>query len=239
MAKAIPLTNTEVKQAKPRDKVYKLSDGGGLQLRVRTSGTKTWLLDYFKPFTKKRTSISFGSYPDISLAEARQKRQKAKELLANNIDPKDYREEKVKEETDKLNDTFEIVAANWFKIYKTKVKTKTADNCWNSLKTYIFPKLGKHAITSIRAKETIDIIQVVADKGSLELVSKLCQRLNAIMTFALNTGVAENNPLAGIKKAFETPTVTHLPTIQPNELPELLNRLDESNMKFITRHLIY
>ena len=239
MAKVTPLTNTEVKQAKPKDKAYKLSDGGGLQLRIRPNGTKTWLLDYLKPYTKARTSMSFGSYPDVSLADARKKRQDAKDLLADNVDPKDYRAEKDQTETDKLNDTLESVAASWFKIYKTKVKGKTADNCWNSLKTYIFPKLGQRAITSIRAKETIDIIQVVADKGSLELVSKLCQRLNAIMTFALNTGVADTNPLAGIKKAFETPTVTHLPTIQPDELPELLTKLNQSNMKLITRHLIY
>ncbi len=239
MAKVTPLTNTEVKQAKPKDKAYKLSDGGGLQLRIRPNGTKTWLLDYLKPFTKTRTSLSFGSYPDVPLAYARKKRQDAKDLLVENIDPKNYRQEIEQQETDKLNDTLESVAASWFKIYKTKVKAKTADNCWNSLKTYIFPKLGKRAITSIRAKETIDIIQVVADKGSLELVSKLCQRLNAIMTFALNTGVAETNPLVGIKKAFETPTVKHLPTIQPDELPELLTKLNNSNMKLITRHLIY
>ncbi|WP_077340022.1 integrase domain-containing protein [Pseudocolwellia agarivorans] len=239
MAKVTPLTNTEVKQAKPKDTAYKLSDGSGLQLRVRPNGTKTWLLDYLKPFTKKRTSLSFGSYPDISLADARKMRQESKDLLAQNIDPKSYREEQEQAKTNQLNDTLENVAASWLKIYKTKVKAKTADNCWNSLKTYIFPKLGKRAITSIRAKETIDIIQVVADKGSLELVSKLCQRLNAIMTFALNTGVAETNPLAGIKKAFETPTVTNLPTIQPDELPELLTRLNNSNIKLITRHLIY
>jgi integrase len=239
MAKVTPLTNTEVKQATPKDKAYKLSDGGGLQLRIRPNGTKTWLLDYLKPYTKKRTSLSFGSYPEISLADARKNRQSAKDLLADNVDPKNFREEQDREETDKLNDTLISVAGDWFRIYKTKVKPKTADNCWNSLKTYIFPKLGQRAITSIRAKETIDIIQVVADKGSLELVSKLCQRLNAIMTFALNTGVAETNPLAGIKKAFETPTVTHLPTIQPDELPKLLTTLNKSNMKLITRYLIY
>jgi integrase len=239
MAKVNPLTNTEVKQAKPNDKAYKLSDGGGLQLRIRPNGTKTWLLDYLKPFTKNRTSMSFGPYPDITLAEARQKRQEAKGLLADNVDPKDDRAEKEQLATNKLNDTLESVAASWFKIYQTKVKAKTADNCWNSLKTYIFPKLGQRAITTIRAKETIDIIQAVANKGSLELVSKICQRLNAIMTFALNTGVAETNPLAGIKKAFETPTIKHLPTIKPDELPELLAQLNNSNMKLITRYLIY
>jgi hypothetical protein len=66
-----PLTNTEVKQAKPREKVYTLSDGGGLQLRIKPNGSKLWLLDYKRPYTKKRTSLSFGSYPELSLAEAR------------------------------------------------------------------------------------------------------------------------------------------------------------------------
>jgi integrase len=239
MAKVTPLTNIEVKQAKPKEKAYKLSDGGGLQLRIRPNGTKTWLLDYFKPFTKTRTSMSFGSYPEVSLADARKKRQESKDLLAENISPKSLRKEQEQAKTRQIHNTLEHVATSWLKIYKTKVKAKTADNCWSSLNTYIFPKLGKRAVNSISAEETIDIIQVVADKGSLELVSKLCQRLNVIMTFALNTGVVDTNPLAGIKKAFETPTVTNLPTIKPDELPELLTTLDRSNIKLITRHLIY
>ena len=82
-----PLTNTEVKQAKPKEKVYTLSDGGGLQLRIKPNGSKLWLLDYRRPYTKKRTSLSFGSYPDVSLAEARKKRAEAKELLAQDVDP--------------------------------------------------------------------------------------------------------------------------------------------------------
>jgi len=65
-----PLTNTEAKQAKPKAKVYTLSDGGGLQLRIKPNGSKLWLLDYIRPNTKKRTSLSFGSFPEISLAEA-------------------------------------------------------------------------------------------------------------------------------------------------------------------------
>jgi len=81
-----PLTNTEIKQAKPRDLVYTLTDGDGLQLRVRPSGSKIWLLDYRRPYIKIRTSLSFGAYPDLSLAEARQKRTEAKALLAKDID---------------------------------------------------------------------------------------------------------------------------------------------------------
>jgi len=88
-----PLTNTEVKQAKSKEKVYTLSDGGGLQLRVKPNGTKLWLFDYKRPYTKKRTSLSFGAYPSISLAEARIKRGEARELLARDIDPKEHRDE--------------------------------------------------------------------------------------------------------------------------------------------------
>lgn len=80
-----PLTNTEVKQAKPKDKIYTLSDGGGLQLRVKPNGSKLWLFDYLKPYTKKRTCISFGAFPDLSLASARGKRDTARELLAKDI----------------------------------------------------------------------------------------------------------------------------------------------------------
>ncbi len=82
------LTNTEVKQAKAKDKEYNLADGGGLALRVRKTGGKAWIFNYTKPFTKKRTNIGFGNYPAVSLADARKKRAEAKELLAKDIDPK-------------------------------------------------------------------------------------------------------------------------------------------------------
>ena len=81
-----PLPHTEVKRAKPKDKVYALSDGDGLQLRVKPNGSKLWLLDYLRPYTKKRTSLSLGSYPAVTLAQARGKRNDAKELLLNDID---------------------------------------------------------------------------------------------------------------------------------------------------------
>ena len=87
-----PLTNTEVKQAKPKDKEYNLTDGNGLMLRVKPNGSKLWLFNYFRPFTKKRANLSFGSYPDLSLSDARLKRQASRELLAKDIDPKTQKE---------------------------------------------------------------------------------------------------------------------------------------------------
>lgn len=96
-----PLTSTQVKLARPADKEYTLSDGDGLLLSVRPSGAKVWLYKYQKPFTKKRTNLTLGQYPSISLADARKKRDEAKSLLAKDIDPKEHRDDVVKRQEER------------------------------------------------------------------------------------------------------------------------------------------
>ena len=229
-----PLTNTEVKQAKSKEKVYTLSDGGGLQLRVKPNGSKLWLFDYLRPYTKKRTSLSFGSYPTISLAEARIKRNDARELLAKDIDPKEHRDE-----TSRLNDvahnnTLEYIAEKWLEVKKSTVSENHATDTWRSLELHIFPNLGKVPIHKITAIKTIDVIEPIAAKGSLETVKRLCQRLNEIMIYAVNTGIIPTNPLTGISKAFQLPTKQHLPTLKPEELPILMKALSQASIKLTT-----
>ncbi|MDX1497040.1 MAG: integrase arm-type DNA-binding domain-containing protein, partial [Salinisphaeraceae bacterium] len=90
-----PLTNTEVSKAKPKKSPYSLFDGDGLQLRIKPNGVKTWILDYHRPHTKARTSITFGNYPALSIADARAKRAEAKALLSREIDPKEQRDEQL------------------------------------------------------------------------------------------------------------------------------------------------
>jgi len=183
-----PLTNTEVKQAKPKDKVYSLSDGGGLQLRVKPNGSRLWLFDYYRPYTKKRTSLSFGSFPAVSIAEARAKRQQAKSLLAKDIDPKEHREETERSIEAAHSNTLEHVAAQWLEIKKTKVSKDHAEDSWRSLELHIFPSLGKLPIHKVSAPKAIDTLNPIAAKGSLETVKRLSQRLNEIMVYAVNIG---------------------------------------------------
>jgi len=229
-----PLTNTEVKQAKPKEKIYTLSDGAGLQLRIKPNGSKLWLFDYLRPYTKKRTSLSFGSYPAISLAEARSKRNTARELLAKDIDPQEHRDE-----TSRLNDvahnnTLEHIAAKWLEVKKTTVSKEHATDSWRSLELHIFPNLGKVPIHKVSEIKAIDIIQPIAAKGSLETVKRLCQRLNEIMIYAVNTGIITANPLTGINKAFQNPVKQHLPTLKPEELPLLMTTLSQAlNLRLI------
>jgi len=235
---AKPLTNTEVKQAKPKQKVYALSDGEGLQLRVKPNGSKLWLFDYYRPFTKVRTCLSFGSYPEVSIADARNKRKFARELLAKEIDPKDHRDENDLKKKREHANTLEHIAAQWLEVKKSSVSTEHANDTWRSLELHIFPSLGKLPIHNISAVKTIDTIKPIAAKGSLETVKRLCQRLNEIMIFAVNTGILTANPLSGISKAFQAPTKQHLPTLKPDQLPELMQTIMTASIKRTTRCLI-
>jgi hypothetical protein len=238
IAKTNPLTNTEVKQAKPKDKIYKLGDGSGLQLRVKPNGSKSWLLDYLKPYTKKRTTIGLGSYPAVSLADARKLRDQARELLAKDIDPKEYKDEFTRQQQEQLSNTLKQVTANWFEIKKTNISDSHALDLWRSLELHIFPSLGKYPITKITAPLTIDVMKPIVAKGSLETVKRLSQRLNEVMNYAVNTGLIKANPLTGIKAAFKKPVKQHMPTLTPEQLPELMKAICYASIKLVTRCLI-
>lgn len=238
MARTTTLTNTEVKQAKPKDKVYKLSDGGGLQLRIKTNGTKYWLLDYFKPFTKKRTSLGLGAYPEVSLAEARKKRVAARELLAKDIDPKEHKDDKHREQVLAATNTLKSVAESWFAIKKTTIAENTAKSLWRKFENHVFPKLGHRPIDKILAPEAIEALKPLAAKGNLETTGKIIGHLNNVMNHAVNTGILHHNPLSGIRSAFQTPKVTNMATIRPSELGQLMKDISYASIKLGTRCLI-
>ncbi len=233
-----PLTNTEVKQAKPREKEYNLADGKGLYLRVKPNGTKLWLFNYSRPFTKKRANLSLGIYPDCSLADAREETQLFKGLLAKDIDPKEHRinEENKNKAAHIL--TFEYVAAKWLKLKETNVSDTYYKKISNRLDLHILPKMGKLPIHKVNAVGTIDIIEPLAKQEKLETAKRLCQWINEIMVYAVNTGLIHANPLSGIGKAFNSPKIVNLPTLKPDQLPELMIRLNNANIKIVTRCLI-
>lgn len=239
MAKKVtPLTSTQIKQAKPQEKEYILSDGDGLQLKVKPSGSKTWVFKYTRPFTKKRSNIGFGVYPEVSLAQARERKRKARELLAENVDPKAYKDQQQLMQQEIHSNILQVVAKNWFDIKESSISSNYAKDIWRSMELHIFPSLGKYPVASLTAPVVIAVLQKVAKGGNLETVRRLAQRLNEVMTFAVNTGLIHANPLSGISAAFEKPAVKHMATIKPEELPELMQTLNASNLHVITRALI-
>jgi integrase len=233
-----PLTDTEIKNAKPKDKEYSLADGQKLSLRIKPSGAKAWLFTYQRPHTKKRTNLGFGSYPEVGLASARKLRNEALVLLADNIDPQEHKaEQRQNNELSHLN-TLEHVTNQWLKVKSSSVSDDHANDIYRSLEIHLFPWLGKLPIHKINAVQTIETLKPLASRGSLETVKRVAQRINEVMLFAVNTGLIHSNPLSGISKAFNPPKKKHYPTLKPEELPELMKALSYANITITTRILI-
>jgi len=232
------LSDVEVRQAKAKDKEYNLADGRNLYLRVRTTGSKVWILNYYRPGTKKRANVGLGAYPDVSLKDARKRAKELRAALADGIDPKEHREDKQRAIAEKNTNTFEHIARKWLALKEGKVSPAYYGKISSRLELYIFPKMGATPIHKVNAVTTIEIIQPLADDEKLETVKKVCRWTNEIMVYAVNTGVIHANPLTGIGKAFNSPKVTNLPTLRPEELPSLMHAIQHSSTKLVTRCLI-
>ncbi len=232
------LTDTQVKRAKIKEAEYNLSDGKGLQLRIKPSGSKVWLFNYARPATKKRTNLKLGEYPDLSLAAARKERNRYRTLLAEGVDPQVYEASQAQLESEASANTLKAVADKWFSIKSHDISEAYAADVYNSLANHIFPKLGSVPISELKPKAVIEVLEPLQEKGKLEMVKRVCQRLNMIMDFAVIRGITELNPLSPIGKAFKSPKKVHLPTIKPEHLPELLQAVQNANIKLTTRCLL-
>jgi len=233
-----PLTNTEVKQAKPKAKEYNLADGEGLQLRVKPNGSKLWLFNYSRPYTKKRANIGFGKYPEVTLAQARTKRKEARELLAQDIDPKAHREKKEQLKKDELENTFGVLAQKWLALKKEQVKVETAESAWKSLEKHVLPELERMPIGAIKPKTVIGIMNPIKNRGNLETVKRLCRYINEIMRLAVASGFIEVNYLTDVTKVFPAPKKKNMATIKPERLPDLMKSLYNASITRVTRSLI-
>lgn len=232
------LTATQIKNVKPEKKNFLMSDGNGLYLIVRSSGTKNFSFKYSRPVSGERKTISLGEYPVVSLAEARESALPLKNMVTKGLDPIQEREKELRAGTIEKTATLEKVAADWWQIKQTRITKDYADDIWRSLENHIFPSMGKTFIGDITAPDAIRVIRSLLQTGALETVKRICQRLNEIMVFAVNTGLIEHNKLAGIKSAFPLPSVTSYPTITRQKLPEFLRRLKFANIYSLTRCLI-
>ncbi|EMA2448762.1 tyrosine-type recombinase/integrase [Vibrio fluvialis] len=233
-----PLTATEVKNAKPKEKEYSLVDGQGLKLRVLPSGSKQWQLNYYRPTNGKRANLNLGRYPDVSLVQARKSALEARELIAQRIDPQEHKEQKLQEHKAIHEHTFLNVSKEWFEIKKHDVTPDYAVDIWRSLDLHIFPTLADTPVKQITAPQVIEILKPIEAKGSLETVKRLVQRLNEVMNYAANCGLIQANPLSGIRAAFKKPKKENMAALAPTELPELMGAIAHASIKRTTRCLI-
>ncbi|EKI2742500.1 integrase domain-containing protein [Escherichia coli] len=233
-----PLTNTEVLRAKALEKDLTLHDGDGLFLLVKTNGKKLWRFRYQRPTTKQRTMMGLGAFPAISLADARRLKADYLSLLANGIDPQIQAKVAEEQQQIALDSIFSTVAANWFLLKSKSVTPDYAKDIWRSLEKDVFPTIGEIPVQKIKARTLIEALESVKARGALETVRRLVQRINEIMIYAVNTGLIDANPASGVGMAFEKPKKKNMPTLRPEELPNLMHSLTMSNLSVSTRCLI-
>lgn len=235
--KTKPLTDTEIKAAKPKDADYQLYDGDGLTLLIKSSGSKLWQFRYYRPLTKQRTKQSFGAYPAVSLSDARKLRAESRVLLAKDIDPQEHQKEQVRNSKEAKTNTFLFVAERWWNVKKASVTEDYADDIWRSLERDVFPAIGDISVTEIKAHTLVKAVQPVQARGALETVRRLCQRINEVMIYAQNTGLIDAVPSVNIGKAFEKPQKKYMPSIHPDQLPQLMQTMRTASISLSTRCL--
>lgn len=237
-AQAVRLSELKIKSAKPDEKDYVLFDGGGLQMRVRSNGSKLWNFNYRHPVTKKRINMGLGTFPEVSLAQARKGSIAAREILAQGIDPKEQRDAVLQAKQAETEHTFQNVATEWFELKKDAVTPAYAEDIWRSLTLHVFPDLATTQISAISAPQVINLLRPLETKGSLETVKRLSQRLNEIMTYGVNSGLIHANPLSGIRSVFKKPKKKNMAALAPDELKELMVAIANASIKRTTRCLI-
>ncbi|HHJ1171864.1 TPA: integrase [Proteus mirabilis] len=235
--KTKPLTDTEIKAAKPQDKDYQLYDGDGLTLLIKSSGSKLWQFRYYRPYTKQRTKQSFGAYPAVTLSDARKLRAESRSLLAKDIDPQEYQKDQIRNSQEAKTNTFQLVAERWWEVKKSTVTEDYGNDIWRSLERDVFPAIGNISVTDIKAHILVQAIQPVQARGALETVRRLCQRINEVMIYAQNTGLIDAVPSINIGKAFEKPKKKNMPSIPPDQLPKLMQTMRTASISLSTRCL--
>jgi integrase len=224
-----PLTDTAIRNAKPRDKTYTLGDGEGMYLEVMPNGTRFWRMAYRQPNGKKNR-LTFGKYPEVSLAEARDKRLAARKLLAQGIDPgRAKREEKQAREKAALN-TFEAVARAWLARTAADRAPSTQEKNTAWLERNIFPPIGALPISSIKPWDVLSALRVIEKRGAIESAHKIKQLCGQVFRFAVASGLADRDMTADLRGALSAVPEAHYAAItDPKEAAELLRAIDAYN----------
>ncbi|EOA2697323.1 integrase arm-type DNA-binding domain-containing protein [Citrobacter sp. CK197] len=225
------LTDTKVRSAKPQEKEYTLVDGDGMFLLVHPNGSRYWRFRF--RFGGKQHLMAFGVYPETSLADARQKREEARRLVAAGIDPREHKRA-VKEEQTKEAITFESVARDWHATNK-KWSEDHSRRVLKSLEDNLFSAIGKRSIEELKTRDLLAPIKVVEATGRLEIASRLQQRTTAIMRYAVQSGLIDYNPAQEMAGAVASSNRVHRPALELKRLPELLRRIDGYTGRPLTR----
>lgn len=219
------LTDTQLRNAKPADKDYSITDGQGLSILITSKGAKGWRFRY--RHLGKPKLMSFGTYPEVTLQQARTRRDEARALVAKEIDPgQDRKEQKQKVKLESLN-TFQAVATEWHALHNKSKSERHQQRVKRWLEFYLYPSLGQKAVSSITAPMVLDATSILQKQGKLETAHRIIQTAGQVFRYAIQKGFAAYNPAPDLKGALPPPVVKNMAAmIEPKDFADLLRNID-------------
>ncbi len=218
-----PLTPSAIKNAKPQAKAYKLADGRGLFLLVQPSGAKWWRWKYTRPETRKENLLSLGTFPDVSLSMARDRREEFRKLVADGIDPGSKR----KAETHAAADTFEALAREWFAKQATGWASSHADKVISRLERNVFPWLGSKPIAKVEAPDVLSVLRRIESRNAIETAHRTHQICGQVFRYAIATGRAKSDVTRDLRGSLTPWKPKHYASMtDPDKVGELLRAID-------------
>lgn len=220
------LTNTQIRNAKPKEKLYKLSDGRGLNLLVFPTGSKLWQMRY--RFDAKDKTASLGKYPEVSLAEARDKCDQLRKQIANDIDPVEAK--RVTKQVKKFaqENSFEAVARAWYASWAAARSSRHAEYVLRRLEADVFPAIGKRPVSEIKAPELVVMMKAIEKRGALDIAKRAFQTTGQVFRYAIAHALAERNPTADVKPSdvLASRRKENYARVDAKELPNLLRKIE-------------
>jgi integrase len=197
------LTDTHIRNAKPKAKSYKLSDGGGMYLLIKPDGPRYWRLDY--RFSGKRRTLALGVYPTTTLSNARTRREEARALLAQDTDPSVAKKATKRAAKHANETTFEVIAREWLHNQRKRLVPRYSAQILTRLEADIFPEIGRRPIADIDAPELLETLRKIEKRGALESARRLRQTCGQVFRYAIVTGRAEHDPSGDLRGALRSP----------------------------------
>jgi integrase len=218
------LTELAIKHLKPKPKPYRIADGGGLCLEVSTAGGKLWRWRYY--YQGKEQMLALGKYPALSLAEARKKRDSARDLLDAGKHPsREKKAQKLRKAHEGAN-TFEKIARKWLETKEEGLNEKYSKQCLVRMEQHVFPQIGDLPLTEITIPDVVEVVEKIGKRGTIETAKRMKQLIGQVFRYASQRGLCVHNPAADLRDLLPSPQEKHHACIHPSELPELISKIE-------------
>ena len=219
------LSQFEIQNAKPALKPYKMFDGDGLYLLIHPKGGKYWRFKY--QFARTERTLALGTYPEISLADARDHRHEYRKLVANQIDPADVKRQRQQQLLAAHSNTFESLAIEWLDVKRSKLSAYYAKQIMQRFEKDIFPKIGNRPIQKITAPDLLAVAKKIEERNAIEIAHRAIQICGQVFQHAIITGRCDQNPALALRGALKTPLKSNYAYLKADQLPEFLRKLDD------------